>query len=73
MITVKMKEGSKIAAQEIPIGAFKGEVGSGGIYGIYIRTYNSVVLLSDPEKVWNLSQYLHISKYTPIDIEVKEV
>lgn len=54
--------------KDIPIGTYF----TGSLYqeGLHVRTYDGIVLLSDPNSTWNISPALMVDNYQPVDVTI---
>jgi hypothetical protein len=77
-VTPKRKDEKVVAARELPVGWFVGKVARSGYEGLFLRTYNGVVLVDkDPvcdrpvgQLTWDLN--VVVEKYRKVEkVEIK--
>ena len=61
-----------IGANQIPVGTvFYSYIHESYKGALFLRTYNSIVSLSNPEHTWQNMNDLSVHEYQPVDITIK--
>lgn len=65
----KSKMSNSIESSDIPVGTcFSGQI-CDTISGIFLKTYNQIVLMDDPRKTWTDSSMI-IYNYCPLNVHL---